>query len=503
MSRSTAQPSLSARLSKLALPIAVIAITAGATNAFGGSPSLVAIPLLGTAANNQGLAITPDGRWVVGISDDGTYLPYNSTPGFLYNVSLGTASSAFNGAQILNPVSGVCYRTNGSQQEIIVGGLAAGWDSSLMTTNGTGFSSVVRYTYDGSGQRPVQGPVNMRAAGGGDSFFDVWWDVQSLGQVFIGKFSGPWPATLTPTPDLWDTYSVGINGNVQINGISGTGRAVGYWDSASSVFDWTGTGTATLWQFTTLDGSTVGQAFSISADGTIIFGRSTVSDFFTRPGTWPFKATFDGTMPGPATQLGINELPSFPDTVGSTGSAGVPYGCTADGEYAVGMSYRYAERAVLWDTSDPNSAKWTVLDLMDFATAQGIAGDFTDLGRAYSVGVTAGGDIIITGIGTANGYTRAFVMTVPKPLSAYSVYPPTVSISNNPAKYTFSFNSILSSPSSGVSLTNYLDYATALSNPPTPSTWSTLTAAQCNGGLTILVDPNPPDPQRFYRIRTQ
>ena len=70
---------------------------------------------------------------------------------------------------------------------------------------------------------------------------------------------------------------------------------------------------------------------------------------------------------------GHPELPDFPDTAGSTRLA-TPYGCSADGRYAVGMNYRGAERAVLWDTGDANPANWTVLDLTERAAAEGILG---------------------------------------------------------------------------------------------------------------------------------
>ena len=158
---------------------------------------------------------------------------------------------------------------------------------------------------------------------------------------------------------------------------------------------------------------------------------------------------------------------------------------------------------MLWDTSDPNPAKWAVLDLMEFATAQGIAGSFTSLDRAHSIGVTATGDLAITGYGIIDYEQHAFLLTIPRPLSAYSVYPPTLSISNNLPGYTFRFNSILTGPVTPTPLTNYLEYTTALSNPPNPSTWTALIATQCNGGLTTVVDPNPADAQRFYRLRTQ
>jgi hypothetical protein len=140
---------------------------------------------------------------------------------------------------------------------------------------------------------------------------------------------------------------------------------------------------------------------------------------------------------------------------------------------------------------------------MQFATAQGIAGSFISLERAYSVGVTPSGDVAITGYGSDGEWQRAFLLIVPTPISAYSAYPPTLSISNNLAGYSLRFNSILTAPLTPVPLTNYLEYTTVLSNSPDPSVWTTLSATECNGTLTTVVDPNPSDAQRFYRIRTQ
>jgi len=195
-------------------------------------------------------------------------------------------------------------------------------------------------------------------------------------------------------------------------------------------------------------------------------------------------------MPGPATQLSIQELPNFPDTTGVNGNAAMPYGCTPDGKYAVWMSYRGVETAVLWDTSDPNPAKWTVLDLMKYAAAEDIAGAFTNLSRAYSVGVSAAGDLIITGIGASGGVTRAFLMTVPTPIRS------TLMISGSGAAgLTVTFASL-----GNTNLTNYLEYTTTLK---LPHVWNTVTSTPCTGNVISLSDPNPTDQQRFYRIRTQ
>jgi len=65
-----------------------------------------------------------------------------------------------------------------------------------------------------------------------------------------------------------------------MNGVSSNGRAVGWRRNgttlvyANYVADWQGAATPAIWSFNGLDGTTVGQAFSVSADGTIIFGLS-------------------------------------------------------------------------------------------------------------------------------------------------------------------------------------------------------------------------------------
>ena len=94
-----------------------------------------------------------------------------------------------------------------------------------------------------------------------------------------------------------------------VYGISATGRAVGYRSSSKAhyVLDWTGKGTPTNWTFNGLNGTTAGAAFSISSNGTVIFGQSPVSD--GRPGSWPYKAVVSSASPG--VLQSITELPRF------------------------------------------------------------------------------------------------------------------------------------------------------------------------------------------------
>ncbi len=442
-----------------------------------GFPTLILIPTLAADASNEGRALTPDGRWVVGVSGGTAGCLYAVNTGDLFNVL-----SADDGQATL--LTGAGYRTGTGQ--LVMSGIAAGWNTDFMTTNGTTFGNKVQIS-GGTIAVPHVPMANAVAGSTSDVLYSVWSDDNSSGyQEYVGRFSGAWP--MTPQ---WDVKGIPKPTPAGMNGISGTGRAVGWRGSprANYTLDWNGTGTPTPWFFSGLDGTTAGEAFSVSADGTSIFGQSPVSG--GRPGRWGYKTVLAPTMPGPATQLSTNELPNFPDTDGSGGSAAVPYGCTADGKYVVGVSYRGAERAVLWDTSNSNPAKWTVVDLTQLAAANGLLDVLTRLTRAYSVAPNTAGDLVLTGVGMASGgNNRAFVMTVPTPLRT-----PLASTGTYLGGFTFTFLSL-----GNTHLTNYLEYTTNLS---LPRSWSTIISAQCSGNTTTLADPNPFDRQRFYRIRTQ
>jgi hypothetical protein len=160
------------------------------------------------------------------------------------------------------------------------------------------------------------------------------------------------------------------------------------------------------------------------------------------------------------------------------------------------MNFRGTEKAVLWDTSDADPARWTVLDLTDFAAANAILNNFSRLSRAYSVGTNSSGNLTITGNGVdTNGYTRAFIMTVSPPIAPFA-YPPEVTVfGSQMTGFEFSFMSL-----NNANLTNYLEYTTNLTP---PATWIAITSAPSAGAMSSLSDPRPPDTQRFYRIRIQ
>jgi len=153
---------------------------------------------------------------------------------------------------------------------------------------------------------------------------------------------------------------------------------------------------------------------------------------------------------------------------------------------------------VLWDTSDPSVANWTVTDLSDLALSNGSAGIFARLARAYSVATNSAGKLVITGLGydTNNpANPRAFLLTVTTPKTV-AISRPVVVFSSAPATgFTLQFQSAAS-----VKVTYYLEYTTSL---PPVSGWTAVSSVLGNGGWTALSDPNPADGRRFYRIRAQ
>ncbi len=461
-----------------------------ATNVFA-SVTLISIPVLSGDTTNAARAITPDGRWVVGASGSRGFLHAVNTPNVFNVVSSDGAQSTL--------LTGVGCRTNSGQRQIVMSGLSGNWFGAWMTADGGATWGLLAGT--NTGKKPTVPVANGLAGTASDVFYSVWTDEGAGGTdnwgLNVGRFSNSWPATVA-----WGPKSVPKPDTTQVNGVSGNGRAVGWRRNgttlvyANYVADWQGVATPAIWNFNGLDGTTAGQAFSVSADGTVIFGISPKS-VAAGSTNYGYKAVFNATFPGAATRLSIAQLPNFPDTAGST-SLAIPYGCTADGKYAVGMSYRGIEKAMLWDTSNPDPAKWTVVDLTDVAGANGALNGFARLSRAYSVGTNAAGALVIAGAGldtSTPANPRAFLMTVSPPIAPIGFPPIVTAFGPSADRFTCSFLS-LANPG----IMYYLDCTTNLAP---PWAWTPISSTPGIGGMTSLSDPNPPGQQRYYRIRIQ
>ena len=388
---------------KLGLLASAVALTLGAGNAIGAA-SLSVIPTLTGDTANEGRAITSDGQYVVGLS---------GSRGFLYQVGAGSStyvlSSDNAGATIAN---GVGYRTSGGNTELLISGMSSGYVTEWMTPDGgTSFGAKRRnttYTYN------TMPAANALGASTGSDAYYVSSGIDTAGNpVALNRGSGPWVATMT-----YSAKGITAPAASLMNGVSASGKAAGWRTTTAGVkqnyvLSWNGTATPANGFINGLDGTTIGEAFSISADGTAVFGQSPITGD-TR--NWGYRATISGIA-----ETSIARLSYFGDETGST-SLQVPYGCTADGFFAVGMDYRGTEKAALWSAKADNPF---IIDLTQYAADNGLLDGFSKLSRAYSVGETlVGGQdyAVVTGIGvwSPDGgvtpyVTRAFVMTVAIP----------------------------------------------------------------------------------------
>jgi len=385
-------------LKKHALLITALVIAAGAATAR--ADSLAVIPTLAGDTVNEGRAITSDGQFIVGLS---------GSRGFLYQVGAANAINVISADNAQAAIaSGVGYRTSGGGTELVIAGMSSGYVTEWMTADGGAtFGVKRRNTSFASNVMPAANALG--SATGSDAYYVTSW-INGNGQsVYLNQGSGPWVATMT-----YSSKGITSTDNSRMNGVSASGRAVGYRVNGgirkNYMLTWNGAATPAAVYFNGLDGTQAGQAFSVSADGNTIFGHSPIVGDANNYG---YKVV------NPGASQTITALPLFGDEAGST-SLQIPYGCTADGNFAVGMSYRGTEKAVLWSTKDD----WSfALDLTDYAAANSLLDGFSKLSRAYSIGGNADGsgnlDLVITGTGSwspdggVTPYTtRAFVMTV-------------------------------------------------------------------------------------------
>ncbi len=186
------------------------------SNAFG-PVTLIPIPTLAGDSSNEGRAVTPDARYVVGLS--------GTNNGFFYDsVSNRVVRPVSSDGAAARTVTGVAYRTDSGQAppqtQLILSGLAAsnGRFTAWMTADrGVTWSSMVQY---GSGPRKPTVPVANGLAGtSSDVFYSVWTDEGTLTNdnwgLRIGQCSGSWP--MTP---VWAQKDAAKPDTLQVNAIS-------------------------------------------------------------------------------------------------------------------------------------------------------------------------------------------------------------------------------------------------------------------------------------------
>jgi len=380
----------------------------GAACSVAWAASITQIPPYTDQTSSQGRAITTANGKVVVVGVSGTY-------GIIWDAVNGTRwvlSSDNAGATIC---TGVAYRIDGANTQLVVHGRSAGWNTNWFS-NDDGVTWLVKRRDTGFPSSNYGGELatanTLGALGLDDSWYQTWWAVPGFMQWYTDKGIGTAPGTIPDPPTLnvagRDKKNIPSGQEFSAIGVSGTGLAVGRRKADGANYSnykiqWLGDGTGNAVYFKGLAGNNLGQAWSVSMDGTKIFGMSPVSD--GRVGTFPYMYTV-------ATDT-IVELPVLSLTQGSV-TNGLPYGASWDGRFAVGMSYRGQERAALWDTQT-----MTVYDLTDVFNAAGLLAPsgFSRLYRAYSVATDASGDIWVTGVGiwAADSSVRGFVAQLPDP----------------------------------------------------------------------------------------
>jgi len=370
--------------------------------------SLSMIPPVGNNTACDALAMTPDGKYVVGTASGGT------AAGYIWD--------AVNGARTIldtanaSPVSatGIAYSVNEGIQQIHVLGMSAGYPTVFHSTDQTAtwtkWRDTATYTTHNVGS------MNMMSSGMGADADKYYFGLNKNDKRYV--YTGVGVGTATPTITAKSTSNV----DIVVQGMGGTGggtngRAAGYRKDTSGNRLAMRLQQGTQGYIDTLDVvlANRGEAWDVSDDGNVFVGFGPTNDggdTSNRPFV-NFFGTADLAYP----------LPLLPDCTNAA-TKGWAYGTNADGKYVVGMLYReltpgvYTERAVLWslpNPADPNT--WSVLDLTDFATSAGILDGFSRLSRARSVGVDENGNVYVSGLGYAagTGASRGFVLMVPEP----------------------------------------------------------------------------------------
>ena len=259
--------------------------------------------------------------------------------GFFYDVANGTViqpQAPHDTNYVPSFLCGIGYRTSGGQQQLILDGNYAGLQANWMTTDGGatwGASALTIVALQMATTRPVAN--SLGAVTGSDKFYilnalcpPTPTGVNDQRTLYTCKGSGAW-SSATPCTFSVDWFYIDNPDAGNMNGVAGsTGRAVGYYrDKYLDVgqeaqlrgqstlprggIGWPASYVGT-WAFNGLDGTVVGEAFSVSSDGNKIFGRSPTP---TDADNWHgYKAVVTSAT---NSLQSIHQLPDFTDTGGS------------------------------------------------------------------------------------------------------------------------------------------------------------------------------------------
>ncbi len=400
------------------------------------------IPPTGDHTQSRALAMTPDGKYVVGLSYTASGDYNNGQAGLLWNAGSGSRTLT-DGTQSLTMANGVGYRKNGANEtELVVGG-RLGLRSSSTTPNFADFHAVDTGTAGSVNGtiyerlRPTDSAKlgqpqlynTLRVSANQDTYYAIGSNGTAVGNFEQGFWRGTFSGN-APTMAYEHWYDSNLPQKYYLTAIASTGRAGGYGrilkgDNTNYRY-YIDPGTSTFTQIKgqgqDLFGSptNAGEILAISGNGRYVFGDSTA------PGDYPRADMYDVDTG----QLHV--LPRLPDpdaAAGKKNTLGRPWATNESGSFAGGMNFVHfvdpitlvetqVEKAVLWNLSDPDPAKWTILDLTNYFTAAGQMNGFIRLSRVYSIsddGMTISGEGVWSPDGGTTRLTRGWIVTIPEP----------------------------------------------------------------------------------------
>lgn len=389
---------------KKALFVSTVALLAATSLAVAVPYGATVITPFGTGTTTYGQAMTADGKYIVGTSGGNQGYIYNTTNGNMYTIDRTT------GGRTCTIAAGVGYRTSGGVDQLVVYGAQSEGHQAFFqhnlstepTTSGSlwGAGTVSLHPIGVNAGLGV-GSTNVLASQGiGTDLIYVTAPKQA--STNIQEFSMYVGSTITNNEDA--TAGKLTGGGVSYTGISGYQKPVTVNQAWIRKY-----GSAGVFQAAPSPAA----IFGMAANGSRAVGYNPTTGLGT------FVADLDPTTGN------FTTVTSLPTLAGTTAQS-VCYGMSANGMLAVGTNYGATatgayftgtgNRAVMYDLSDLGNIQ--EIDLTSWAAGRGVLRSFTQLNKAYSIGVDGDGNYLVTGYGTiTGGAVRGFVLKIPEPAS--------------------------------------------------------------------------------------
>jgi len=300
-------------MKRMLIVAALVAVVASPAMA-GYAVSLNRIDPIGTYTSTTGFSITADGKYVVGYDGGGI-----TDRGFLWTKT--SMQNNMVAGSYMSTAKGITYGADGAT--LYMGGTQSSGQVGLFRSTDSGLTWSRPYATSGSAP--------------GTGFNCVGYDATS-DQAWLGWAEGTASYSITAasgtTPYATATSTKGVTEKNQMWGVSNTGRAACSRKDATDYRSlWlsyvTGNGTAVQNFITAFDGTQHGVAYSMSGDGTKVFGQAPKTG--NTADKYGYKYVIGGS--------GMVALPELAGTGGSVSRA-VPYGASRRRQFCRGYAVR-------------------------------------------------------------------------------------------------------------------------------------------------------------------